>query len=109
MAGTEGSKVMKRLAILAVIAAGLAPPALAGPEHLQTLHDQCGVQLNGTAAFCACIQQTAGDTLNENQQAFAAAAVTQNNAEMGRVQTLLSGDEAMGVMEFMTTFGGCQR
>jgi hypothetical protein len=35
--------------------------------------------------------------------------VTQNNAEMGRVQSLLSADEAMGVMEFMTTFGGCQR
>jgi hypothetical protein len=84
-------------------------PAFAGPEHLETLHEQCGIQLNGTAAFCACLQQTANDTLNENQQAFAAAVVTQNNAEMGRVQALFSANEAMGVMEFMTTFGGCQR
>lgn len=99
-----------RLAVLGAIAAvGLAGPALAGPEHLQTLHEQCGVQLNGSGAFCACLQQTAGDTLNENQQAFAAAAVTQNKAEMGRIQVMLSGDEAMGVMDFMTTFGGCQR
>jgi hypothetical protein len=84
-------------------------PALAGPEHLQTLHQQCGVQLNGSATFCACLQQTAGNTLNDNQQAFAAAAVTQNNAEMVRTQALFSADEAMGVMDFMTTFGGCQR
>jgi hypothetical protein len=94
-------------------AAGLAlflsTPAVAGPEHLQTLHDQCGIQLNGSSAFCACLQQTAGDTLNENQQTFAAAAVMQDKTEMQRVQVLLSADEAMGVMDFMTTFGGCQR
>jgi hypothetical protein len=92
-----------------LFAAGLSMPALAGPEHLRTLHDQCGIQLNGSAAFCACLQQTAGDTLNENQQTFAAAAVVQNQAEMQRVQVLLSPDEAMGVMDFMTSFGGCQR
>ena len=99
-----------RLAVLgAIAAAGLAAPAFAGPEHLQTLHEQCGIQLNGSAAFCACVQQTAGDTLNENQQTFAAAAVMQDNAEMQRVQVLLSADEAMGVMDFMTSFGGCPR
>ena len=97
------------VAAAAGLALCLAAPAFAGPEHLQTLHDQCGVQLNGTAAFCACLQQTAGDTLNDNQQTFAAAAVTQDNAEMQRGQVLLSPDEAMGVMDFMTTFGGCQR
>jgi glutamate-1-semialdehyde aminotransferase len=85
-----------RLAVLgAIAAAGLAGSALAGPAHLQTLHEQCGTQLNGGAAFCGCLQQTAGDTLNENQQAFAAAAVTQNKAEMARVQVMLSADEAM--------------
>jgi len=90
------------------VLAGLPATALAGQEHLQTLHDQCGIQLNGSAAFCACLMQTAGETLNENQQTFAAAAVLQDNAEMARVQTLFSADEAMGVMNFMTTFGGCQ-
>jgi hypothetical protein len=96
-------------AATAGLALCLAAPVVAGPEHLQTLHDQCGIQLNGSAVFCTCLQQTASDTLNENQQTFAAAAVTQNNAEMQRVQVLLSPDEAMGVMDFMTTFGGCQR
>jgi hypothetical protein len=98
---------MKIAAAAALLAAGLSAPALAGPEHLQTIHDQCGVQLNGSAGFCACLMQTAGDTLNDNQQAHTAAQVTRDAAEVARTQVLLSAEEAMGVMTFMTTFGGC--
>lgn len=99
---------MKRYLVTAACVFAVSP-ALAGAEHLDTLHEQCGIQLNGSAAFCACLQQTASDTLNDNQQTFAAAVVTQNNAEMQRVQAMLSANEAMGVMDFMTSFGGCQR
>ena len=84
-----------------------ATPALAGPEHLQTIHDQCAIQLNGSAPFCNCLMQAAANTLNDNQQALTAAQVTQNTAEFTRVQAMLSVDEAMGVANFMTTFGGC--
>jgi hypothetical protein len=96
------------LGAAALVAVGAAGPSVAGPQHIQTIHEQCGIQLNGTAAFCTCLSNTAGQTLNENQQAFTAAQVTQNAAEIARVQPLLSADDAMGVMDFMTTFGGCQ-
>ena len=85
---------------------GLSIPALAGPEHIQTIREQCGIQLNVSASVCECIATAAAD-LNENQQAFAAAQVTSNGPEIARIQTLLSAEEALGVMNFMTGFGGC--
>lgn len=95
-------------AVLLLLATGAAVPSLAGPEHLEVIQDQCGIQLGGSDAFCSCLSDTAGQTLNENQQAFTAAQVTQNAAEIARVQPMLDANEAMGVMNFMTSFGGCQ-
>ena len=97
---------LKVMAIGAMLT-GLPMPALAGPEHIDAIREQCGIQLNFPANVCDCMAAAAAADLNENQQAFTAAQVTSNGQEIARIQTLLSADEAMGVMNFMSGFAGC--
>ncbi|MEX0854083.1 MAG: hypothetical protein WD036_12505 [Bauldia sp.] len=94
---------MFRFMVAAGAAMVMGTAALAGPQHLDIIYEQCGVQLNKPPATCNCISDSAGVQLNENQQAFMAAQVTGNGAEIGRTQQLLSPNEAIDVMTFMTT------
>ena len=77
-------------------------PAMAGEAHLDIIHQQCGVQLGLAPAACDCLRNAAAAELNENQQAFMAARVTNDKAEISRIQPLLSQEEAVGVGTFMT-------
>ena len=78
-------------------------PAFAAQEHLDIIGQQCAAQLGQTPAVCGCMVQSAGAQLNDSQQAFMAAQVTSNGPEIARTQALLSANEAVGVMQFMTT------
>ena len=95
--------VLKSTFAVGALLAALILPAVAGQEHLDIIYEQCGIQLNKPPAVCSCMSENAGTRLNENQQAFMAAQVTANGAEIQRIQALMSQDEAMVVMQFMTT------
>ena len=82
--------------------AGFALPALAGQEHLDTLQRKCGVQLNLSATGCRCVADKAGAELNDVQQAFVAAQVTKNMAEIMRIQGGMTQNEMIGAGTFMT-------
>ena len=92
----------KHMAAVAALLLGVAP-AFAAQEHLDIISQQCGIQIGQTPAVCGCMAQSAGAQLSENQQAFMAAQVTANGPEIARTQGLLSPDEAVSVMQFMTT------
>lgn len=89
--------------LLAATLALAVSPAVAGPQHLQIIGQQCAAQLGKPPAVCSCMSQRAGAQLSENQQAFMAAQVTGNGPEIGRTQALLGANDALGVMQFMTT------
>jgi len=92
----------KRLVAVAFLVLGTTP-AFAGQEHLDIIGQQCGAQLGQPPAVCSCMAQSAGAQLSDTQQAFMAAQVTSNGPEIARTQALLSADEAVAVMQFMTT------
>lgn len=95
--------MMARRILLALALVAAMSPAVAGPQHLQIINQQCGTQLGKPPAVCNCMSQRAGSQLSENQQAFMAAQVTGNAPEIGRTQATLSANDALGVMQFMTT------
>jgi hypothetical protein len=81
-----------------------AAPAFAAQEHLDIIGQQCGTRLSLAPQVCACMQQSAGTQLTDNQQAFMAAQVTANGPEITRIQAeLLTAEDAVKVMQFMTT------
>jgi hypothetical protein len=95
----------KPLVTVAALAFAVTP-AFAAQEHLDIIGQQCAVQLGQSPAVCGCMSQSAGAQLNDNQQAFMAAQVTSNGPEIARTQALLDANEAIGVMQFMTTIVG---
>ena len=97
--------MMKSLLAAAFLAASLSP-ALAGPEHLTIIGQQCASQLKLSAAVCNCMVQKAGAELNNSQQAFMAAQVTGNTAEVARVQGMMTAQEAVATGQFMTSVVG---
>ncbi|MDP2619383.1 MAG: hypothetical protein Q8P46_04285 [Hyphomicrobiales bacterium] len=92
-----------RVSAILIACAGLAAPALATQEHLDTLERECGPQLGFSASGCKCISNTAAVELNDTQQAFVAAQVTKNQAEIARIQGAMTMDEMMQAANFMTT------
>jgi hypothetical protein len=91
-----------RIIVTLALMLGTAP-AFAAPEHLEIIGQQCGVQLNQSPTVCSCVQQNAGTQLSDTQQAFMAAQVTANVPEITRTQGLLTADDAIGVMQFMSS------
>lgn len=92
----------KLFAVLAACA-GFTLPVLAAQEHLDTLERECGAQLELSAAGCKCISDAAAAELNEVQQAFVAAQVTKNRAEIMRAQQQMTVNDTMLAGTFMTT------
>jgi len=81
---------------------GIALPAYAAQEHLDTLERECGTQLGLTASGCKCVADTAASELNEIQQAFVAAQVTRNMSEIARIQGGMTQNDMMAAGTFMT-------
>jgi hypothetical protein len=84
----------------ALAAAGAVAPAFAGPQDLKTIGDQCAAQ-GRAAPVCACMVQKAAKELNGNQQAFMAAQMTGNAAEIARIQSTITAQEAAATATFM--------
>lgn len=99
---------LKRIATMALAICGVAPaPAVwAAQEHLDTLKNECGVQLSMSSSACACIADKAGAELSDVQQAFVAAQVTRNKPEAGRLQQQMTVAEMMQAGTFMTNAPG---
>ncbi len=97
--------MLKSILAAALLAATLTP-ALAGPNDLKIIGEQCGAQLHLSPAVCNCMVQKASTDLNGNQQAFMAAQVTHNTQEIGRVQGLLTTQEAAATGQFMSSVVG---
>jgi hypothetical protein len=94
------------LASALLAAAPLAVPALAAPQHLKVIGQQCASSLGLPAAVCNCIVQKAGAELNSNQQAFMAAQLSGNTAEVARIQGQLTPAEVTATGQFMSGVAG---
>jgi hypothetical protein len=91
-----------------VAGSGFVGPALAGPADLKVIGQQCSGQLHQTPAVCDCMVQKASTQLNSNQQAFMAAQVTGNTAEVARIQSMMTAQEAAATAQFMgSVIGQC--
>ena len=97
--------MLKPILAAALLAATLTP-ALAGPNDLKIIGDQCASQLKLAPTVCNCMVQKASTDLNNNQQAFMAAQVTHNTQEIGRIQGMLTVQEAAATGQFMSTVVG---
>lgn len=84
----------------ALIVAAMAVPALAGPQDLKTIGQQCAAQ-GHAAAVCNCMVQKAAKELSSNQQAFMAAQMSANAAEIARIQSMITPQEAAATAGFM--------
>jgi hypothetical protein len=83
--------------------------ALAGPEHIAGIEQECVQQLGYAPDRCECIGDRAAADLNDNQQAFMYAHATKNTAEAQRLQGVMTIDEMTKAGEFMAGVAGiCQ-
>ena len=67
------TKAYCRILAILIGGTGFASPAMAAQADLDMLQQECGPQLNLSAAGCQCIADTAAAQLNDVQQAFVAA------------------------------------
>jgi len=89
----------------ALLAASLAP-AFAGPQDLQAIGESCANQLKLAPAVCSCMVDKAGTDLSSDQQAFMAAQIKGDAAEVARIQSTLTIEEATATGQFMSTVVG---
>ncbi|HLF22893.1 MAG TPA: hypothetical protein VI565_03150 [Burkholderiales bacterium] len=96
---------MKRITAFVILASALLAltgPALAAPEHLNTIERECATQLRLPAAACVCMRDRAG-RLKDGQQAFVAAVVVKDRAAQARIRGNLTIDELTEAGMFMTS------
>lgn len=89
----------------ALLAASLSP-ALAGPQDLKVIGEQCTSQLKLSDAVCSCMVGKAGSDLTSDQQAFMAAQVKGDTAEVARIQSSMTPEAAAATGQFMATVVG---
>jgi hypothetical protein len=90
-------------AIAAALVLGVALPAAAAPEHLETISRVCSARLKMTAAGCECIANKAATELNDLQQTFVAAIVTKNDAEATSARNAMTNEELTEAGTFVTS------
>lgn len=96
---------MKKLAIAvagAIFVLGLQSlpvPVAAGTA--ETLEAECHKQLSLNDEGCECIGERAEDELNEKQQAFVIAMVTDDKAAGAELQGKMTAEELTAAAEFM--------
>ena len=79
-----------------------ALPAFADAGALDTLRTECAAQLKLPPPACQCIVDKAS-SLNDNQQAFVAAAVTKDEATTAALRGQMTVPELTEAAMFMTT------
>jgi hypothetical protein len=94
--------MIRTVLALALLALPVASPVLAAPQHLKTIGQQCTTSLGLSAAVCNCVIQKAGAELSSNQQAFMAAQLSGNTAEVARIQSQLTAAEVAATGTFMS-------
>ena len=89
--------------LAAVCAAWLsAAPAIAAPADVETIRRECGTQLRMPASVCDCMAARAAK-MNDSQQAFVAAIVTQDLARSKSVQDGMTVQQLTQAGMFMST------
>jgi hypothetical protein len=96
-------KVVSLCAALVVAASCVS--ALAGAQDLKVIGQQCAAQ-GHAAAVCNCMVQSAAKQLNSNQQAFMAAQMSGDAAEIARIQSMITPQEASATASFMGSVVG---
>jgi hypothetical protein len=87
---------------VATVAAGLAAPASAAPEHLAAIERECSKQLGMAAEGCRCMRDRAAK-LNDGQQAFVAAVVLKDKQAQATTRQKLTNKELTEAGTFLTT------
>jgi hypothetical protein len=90
------------IAIAGLVLAATASPAFADAAAIETLRTECAVQLNLPAPACDCIADKAGE-MNDDQQAFVAAAVTKDEATTAALRGQMTVADLTEAAMFMTT------
>jgi hypothetical protein len=88
------------LALVAV--AFSANLALAAQEHLDAFRKECEAQ-NDPSLPCECFVDEAAARLNDNQQAYLYAQSIADQAEIDRLEDVMTEDEVAGTEEYMST------
>lgn len=90
----------------AMLAASLA---YAGQEHLDAFRAECEKQVYDPPLPCECIVTEAAARLDDNQQAYLYALAIEDEAEINRLNTVVTPDEIAGFDKFMSEITGiCQ-
>ena len=79
-----------------------AASANAGEAEVKTIEAECAAKLGYTAARCTCIAQKAGEQLNDTQQKFMIATITNDQATYTSMQASTPMEEMVKTGEFMT-------
>jgi hypothetical protein len=90
----------KVLLVAGALVAVAIPPAWAAQEHLDIIKQQCGTKLQKPPAVCDCMVTRATD-MSDDQQAYIAAQMSGNTAEIGRILPLLNGGDEASVMAYL--------
>lgn len=83
----------------------LPDSARADQAHLDTIREQCGIQLKMTPKACKCIADKAA-VLSDSLQAFVVAMITKNKREAANIQAKLTVEEQVEAGKFMTSAPG---
>lgn len=73
--------------------------ALAGQEHIDAFRAECEAQSDPSLP-CECFASEAAARLNDNQQAYLYAKSISNQAEIDRLEDMMTADEIAGTENF---------
>ncbi|MDZ4737903.1 MAG: hypothetical protein SGJ07_16295 [Rhodospirillaceae bacterium] len=90
------------MALAALPLALVASGALAEPEHIAGLWQECQTQLGYSAERCTCLADRLAYQFDDDQEAFMYAHAIENELEIRRLQSILSIGEMQATGNFMS-------
>jgi hypothetical protein len=90
----------RALLVAGALIATAPPPVQAAQEHLDTIRQQCGTQLQKPPPVCDCMVKYATE-MTDDQQGYIAAQMSGNAAEISRILPLLNGSDEAAVMSYL--------
>ncbi|MEX0808867.1 MAG: hypothetical protein WD044_09060 [Dongiaceae bacterium] len=93
----------RRMTALAAlpIALAVSSAALAEPEHIAGLWEECQIQLGFSPERCTCLTEQVSIRFDDDREAFMYAHAVDDELEIRRLQNMLSIGEMQATGEFM--------